>query len=227
MASIRFNGSPERMAAMKAALPDHPITDDLIPVLLKLCKKPLLEALKKEIEIYKAFPKAGRMDKLTFDTTNHKTCFMGQGFNVRSGEIFDDADLRDYRKAVGTFRHGTWNNATLLEIWGGDHFKDYKPMVRAVFSYCKGERETLPPLKFHILPLFSNKNSGTWTLDEDDKDVFRYTYLAELNGYIAMNTYKKTIKPITAQDLEKDKELSKDFELAWERKKNHATLLEI
>jgi hypothetical protein len=227
MASIRINGTPEHLAAMKAVLPKKPITDELVPLLLKICKKPLLEALKQEIEIYKAFPKRGRMDKLTFDTTNHKTCFMGQGFNVKSGEIFDDADLRDYRQGVGTFRHGTWGNATLLEIWGGDHFKDYKPMVRAVFSYCKGERATLPPLKFHVFPLFSNKESGRWTLDEDDKDVFLYTYLTELNGFIAMNTRNKKIKPITYEDLEKDKELKEDFERAWERKKNRATILEI
>lgn len=227
MASIRFGGTPERMAAIKAALPEHPITDDLIPVLLKLCKEPLLEALKQEIEIYKAFPKQGRMDTLTFDTTNHKTCFMGQGFTVKSGQLFDDGDLKDYRKAVGTYRHGTWGNATLLEIWGADHFKNYKPMVKGVFSYCKGDRTTLPHLAFHVFPLFSNENSGRWTLDEEDKDVFRYEYLSQLNGYIAMNTYNKKVKPITFEDLEKDKELQKDFELAWERKKGHATLLEI
>ena len=227
MASIRWNSTPEHIAAMKAALPDHPITDDLIPILLKLSKKHLLAALKQEIEVYKAFPKRGRMDKLTFDTTNHKTCFMGQGFNVRSGELYDDADLRDYRTAVGTFKHGTWGNATLLEIWGADHFKNYKPMVRGVFSYCKGERTTLPSLTFHIFPLFSNKSSGRWALDEDDKDVFRYKYLTELNGYVAMNTRGKKIKPITFEDLEKDKGLLEDFELAWGRKKNHATPLEL
>jgi hypothetical protein len=227
MASIRYNLTPERAAAIKAALPPRPITDELIPVLMKLCKKPLLEALKKEIEVYKAFPKKGRMDKLTFDTTNHKTCFMGQGFQVRSGELFDDADLRDYRKAVGTLRHGTWGNATLLEIWGGDHFKDHKAMVKAVFSYCKGERTTLPALKFYVFPLFSNESSGRWTLDEDDKDVYMYEYLTQLNGFIAMETRNKKIKPITYADLQKDKELREDFERAWERKKNHATLLEI
>lgn len=218
---------PERDAVIKTVLPDHPFTDDLIPLLLKLCKKPLLEALKKEIEVYKAFPKRGRMDKLTFDTTNHKTCFMGQGFNVKSGEIFDDADLRDYRRAVGTFRHGTWGNATLLEIWGGDHFKDYKAMVRGVFSYCKGERTTLPPLQFHILPLFSNKESGRWTLDEEDKDVFMYTYLTELNGFLAVEGRKKTLKVITFESMQKDKSLMEDFERAWERKKNRATPLDL
>jgi hypothetical protein len=227
MASIRWFGNPERTAAINAVLPEKPITDDLVPLLLKLCKKPLLAALKQEIEIYKAFPKQGRMDKLTFDTTNHKTCFMGQGFNVKSGEIFDDADLRDYRKAVGTYKHGTWGNATLLEIWGADHFKKYKPMVKGVFSYCKGERATLPALTFYVFPLFSHKESGGWTLDEDDKDVFRYTYLTELNGHIAMNTYNKKIKPLTFEDLEKDKSLKEDFGKAWERKKNHATPLEL
>lgn len=227
MPNIRWNHSPEKMAAIKAALPERPITEDLIPVLLKLCRKPLVEALRKEIEIYKAYPKRGRMDKLTFDTTNHKTCFMGQGFNVRSGEIFDDADLKDYRKGVGTYRHGTWGNATLLEIWGADHFKGYKPMVKGVFSYCIGERATLPRLQFHIFPLFSNESSGRWTLDEEDKNVFMYTYLSELNGYMAMNTRNKKIKPITYEDLEKDKELKEDFERAWERKRNHATPLEL
>jgi hypothetical protein len=227
MASIRWNGTPERLAQIAKVLPDHPITDELIPVLMKLCKKPLLEALKQEIEVYKAFPKKGRMDKLTFDTTNHKTCFMGQGFNVRSGELFDDADLKDYRKAVGTFRHGTWGNATLLEIWGGDHFKDYKSMVKAVFSYCKDERSSLPILKFHILPLFSNKSSGTWTMDESDKDVFRYTYLTELNGFLAMESRKKTIKPYTYDDLENNKDIREDFERAWERRKAHGTPLDI
>lgn len=227
MVSIRWNGTPEHLAEIKSVLPDKPITTELIPVLLKLCKKPLLEALKQEIEIYKAFPKRGRMDKITFDATNHKTCFMGQGFNVKSGELHGDADLRDYRKGVGTYEHGTWGDCTLLEIWGGDHFKDYKSMVKGVFSYCKGERTTLPSLAFHVFPLFSNSKSGRWTLDEADKDVFEYEYLTELNGFIAKNTRNKKIKPITYEDLEKDKELKKDFELAWERKKNRATPLEI
>jgi hypothetical protein len=227
MASIRWNGTPEHLAAIQAVLPDKPITDELVPILLKLCKKHLIAALKQEIEIYKAFPKRGRMDKFTFDTTNHKTCFMGQGFNVKSGELYGDADLKDYRKGVGTYKHGTWGDCTLLEIWGGDHFKEHKAMVKAVFSYCKGERETLPPLKFYVFPLFSNSKSGRWTLDEDDKNVFEYEYLSQLNGFLAMNTRKKTFKPLLWDDLEKDKELKEDFERAWERKKNRATPLEI
>lgn len=227
MASIRWNGTPEHLAAIQAVLPDKPITTELIPVLLKLCKKPLLDALKQEIEIYKAFPKRDRMDKITFDTTNHKTCFMGQGFQVKSGELYGDADLRDYRKGVGTYKHGTWGDCTLLEIWGGDHFKDYKAMVKGVFSYCKDERTTLPPLAFHVFPLFSNSKSGQRTLDEDDKNVFEYEYLTELNGFIAMNTRNTKFKPITYEDLEKDKELKKDFELAWERKKNRAIPLDL
>lgn len=226
MPSFKFV-DPIRDAVIKSVLPEHPITDDLIPTLMKLCKKQLLLALKKEIEIYKAFPKRGRMDKLTFDTTNHKKCFMGQGFNVRSGEIFDDADLRDYRAAVGTLRHGTWGNATLLEIWGGDHFKSHPAMVKGVFSYCKNERATLPALSFHVFPLFSNSKSGRWTLDEDDKDVYLYQYLTELNGFLAVEGRKATLKVITYEAMRKDEKLMEDFERAWERKKGHATLLEI
>lgn len=219
---FRFNGTPERLAAIEAVLPKVPITEELIPILLKLCKKPLLEALKKEIEIYKAFPKAGRMDKITFDTTNHKTCFMGQGFRVSNSE-FDDADLSDYRKAVGTFRHGTWGNATLLEIWGGDHFKEHKSMVKAVFSYCRGERTKLPSLQFYIFPLFSNPKSGRWTLDADDRAAFLTRYLIELNGQLSLYAGPK-MKPKYLYNLEKKEDLE-EFERSWQRYKNSASPL--
>lgn len=222
--NFRINGTPDHLAAIKAVLPDKPITDNLIPVLLKLCKKPLLDALKQEIEIYKAFPKRGKMNKITFDTTNHKTCFMGQGFSVSNSE-FGDADLADYRKGVGTFKHGTWGNATLLEIWGGDHFHKHKVMVKAVFSYCKGERSTLPPLKFYVFPLFSNKNSGRWTMDEDDKDSFLTEYLIQLNGTLALYSGPK-FKPKYLTELKDPKDIE-EFNRAWERRKYHGSILDI
>ena len=182
--NIRYCRNKEDLDLINRILPKEPLTIKLAEQVLKASKKYLLEVLKEEIEIYKAFPKRGKMDIKTFDTRNHKTCFMGQGFNVTNSQ-WGDADLADYRKAVGTISHGSWGNCTLLEAWGGDHYDQYPEMVKAVFSYCKGTRTTLPTLKFHIFPLFKNEKSGRMKMDDADKLEYEHEWLTQLNGELA------------------------------------------
>jgi len=212
MRLILTKPDPVRRAKIESILPKIPLTEELIPILLKTTKKYLITALKQEIEIYKAFPKDGRMLTATFDPRNHKTCFMGQAFDVTNSNV-ENGDLIEYRKAVGTYRHGTWGNATLLEIWAGDHFKDHKKMVSGVFAYCKGERATCPPVKFEVLPLFSNTKSGRWIKDDDDKEKYFDEWVTAMNGELA--NYK--LKPLKIPLEEK---WQKAFDKSWENEKS-------
>ncbi len=136
-----------------------------------ITRKELTEALIKEIEIYKAFPRAGEYKPDTFNPRNSHDCFMGQGFmaNGRGFEGWEDHDLRRYRQAVGTIVHKTWGTCTLMEIWGGDHFEKYPDMVKNVFLYCNGERTTMGKVKFWINPLYANDQSGTWDPHADEQ----------------------------------------------------------
>lgn len=213
--NIRWNGTPERIEEIQRVLPKQPITDTiLVPGLMKVAKKLLIKCLLMEIEIYKAFPKAGKMDKITFNPTHHSTCFMGQGFMVgESGSDTDDADLRDYREAVGTLNHKRWGKATLLEVWAADHFDSNRSMVKGVFSYCKGDRATLPQIKFEVFPLFENKKSGKKTFNDHDKWYAMDLYLKELNHFFVQYGQKKKVREeLSEADLA-------DFEKHWERTK--------
>lgn len=209
---LRKNSSPEKQALIEAVLPKQTLVDSIIiPGLKELVNDLLVTALRAEIEIYKAFPKTnGKLDTETFDPRNHKTCFMGQGFIVRSGGI-KDADLDDYRKAVGTFHHKEWGgNATLLEIWGGDHFKKHTDMVKGVFEYCIGIRKTLPVLKFEVVPFFMNQETGITTPDEEDRLAAMEEYRINLNGMRA----EYNLEPVDV--VEGD--YLEAFELQWDRR---------
>lgn len=212
MFNLKILRPPEELELIKRIFPEKPLTEKLIADLLKLAKKPLLETLRAEIEIYKQYPKKGRMDKLTFNPTNHKSCFMGQGFKVstESNYAAGDAWLSEYRSSIGTINHGEWGNCTLLEAWAGDHFKRYPEMVKAVFSYCRGDRTTLPIIKFHIFPLFKNKDSGRTSFDDVDKESDMDRYLIEVNGLLAQYG-RKPMKELKGDFL-------KDFEEQWRRK---------
>lgn len=176
MPLIQWNKGPEHGAAIKAALPEQPFTQTIFqPELDKLMHDTLVKWLKAEIEVFKKFPKPeARWDIETFDTRNNKECFMGQGFNMNGQGMFEawySADLQLYRKSVGTINHKTWGNCTLLEIWGGDHMKDYGDMVKDVMLYCSGKKRFLPELGFYINPLFSNDQSGKWMILPEDIEV--------------------------------------------------------
>lgn len=227
--NVRMNRNQEDLDLMNKILPKEPLTVKLAEQVLKVSKKYLLVALKTEIEIYKAFPKRGKMDYKEFDTRNHKTCFMGQGFNVKNSQ-WGDADLVDYRKAVGTISHGSWGNCTLLEAWGGDHYDKYPEMVKGVFSYCKGTRSTLPPIQFHIFPLFKNEKSGRMKFDDEDKLSYEHEWLTELNGHRATQAAYHNLKAPKPYDSVDDPKgtygkgenastLRQEFERDWERKK--------
>lgn len=168
-----MNADPNRDAAIAKVLPKEPITEGiLMPALKAAMTGPLLQCLKKELEIYKAFPKPNaKPDVDTFDPRNNKTCFMGQGFFANSHGTFEswmDVDLEKYRQGVGTIPHPEWGNVTLMEIWAADHFGEYPDMVLGAFEWCYGKRKKLPPLQFIVMP-FANKHTGKWKMDDADR----------------------------------------------------------
>ena len=173
------DNSPEGLARRE-------VIDDLLPkeTLIETILKPqinklyptLLKMLYTELEIYRKFPKKS-LDTIekakealkTFEPRNDTTCFQGKAFRVKHNSLMD-GELVEYRKAVGTFKHAEWGDATLLEIWGGDHFKDHADMVKAAFKYGSGVIKTRPVLKFHVNPLFGNKRTGKMKLTDEQKE---------------------------------------------------------
>lgn len=192
MPGIRWiDESPEgkkRTELIKSILPKKSIVGSFVqPRLMEATNDILIKALKKEIEIYKAYPKKGQYEPGTFDTRSTDSCFMGQGFkgNGFGIENWYDAELQDYRKAIGTIHHGEWGNCTLLEIWGGDHYVTHKEMVVGVMEYAYGLRNTMPELHFHVNPFFKNAKSGEMILSpavKEDQD--NAVHLNKLANYI-------------------------------------------
>lgn len=208
-------GSPEdqekRTQQILDVLPEKPIVDSFIEEEIMVCMKPqLIKALKKEIEIYKKYPKTGKYEPKKFDPQNNQTCFMGQAFkwNGAGMEGWTDADLAVYRKKVGTIAHKEWGSCTLLEIWAADHFKDYQSMVTAVFKYCWGDRKTLPKLDFYINPLYRNIKSGKFKISDGQKwERENAEHMMKLAAYIEIRDRikKSGVKNLTDLALnEKD-----------------------
>lgn len=172
---IKFTGlneDPSRQQKISEILPEQDlisaklekeIEKKLFPVLTRI--------LKEELEIYRKYPK--RMEAppkeeiKTFDPTDNKTCFMGKGFQANTH--ITDSELVQYRKRIGTIDHPNWGNCTLLEIWGGDHFISHPEMVKAAFAYGTGLRKTMPPLRFHVNPLYFNKKTGKRKLNKEEE----------------------------------------------------------
>jgi hypothetical protein len=168
-----------RKETIKNVLPKQTLIDTILMPKLNLMFPTLLKMLYAELEIYRAYPKKpleesgkAKIELKTFDARNHTTCFQGKAFTVKD-ETLDDADLRDYRNAVGTFNHAEWGGATLMEIWGGDHMKDYPEMVKQAFKYGANLINTRPVLKFHINPLFMNKKTGK-TVMTPEQQIHKY-----------------------------------------------------
>lgn len=182
MAYIRVNASPEREKKIQEVLPVAPLTQTILMPALEQLQEPLLQMLRAEIEIYKAFPKEnGTFDLEQFNPRNHKTCFLGLGFFSTGQGEWQDADLVRYRRGVGTLHHPVWGNAvTLLEIWGGDHFEKYPDMVKGVYAYCY-DQGPLPKLFFRANPFIVTENTGTFYLDEEDEAEQRLQQTAAEN----------------------------------------------
>lgn len=181
---ISLNNSPEKQQKIKEALPARPLIDTILhPHLDSLMSTVLLDILKKEIEVYKVYPKNnGKYDPEKFNPRNHKTCFMGMGFFANGQGGMEDSDLPVYRQGVGTLHHPTWgDHVTLLEIWGGDHFEKFPDMVKAVYDYAFGYRDTMPEVVFLVNPLVFSKDSGTFLMDEEDLAERRFMQLAAEN----------------------------------------------
>jgi hypothetical protein len=172
-----IDNSPEgqkRKATIEAILPRQTLIDSILMPKLDLMMPTLLKMLYAELEIYRAYPKAPLKEKSsaieelkTFDPRNNTTCFQGKAFKANGN--LTDKELNDYRKAIGTFNHSEWGDATLLEIWGGDHFANYPHMVKSAFKYGANITNTKPILKFHINPLFKNNKSGKTKLTPEQK----------------------------------------------------------
>jgi hypothetical protein len=179
--TIRFENdkTPERDKLIKKVLPTETIIGSILePAIEKRLFDVLAECIKKEIEIYRAYPKDPSIsgdDKKetpaemleTFDPRNNNTCYMGKAFKANREAI--DADLRDYRKAIGTIHHPVWGDCTLLEIWGGDHFEDHNEMVVGVFKYGMNLTDTCPEIKVYTNPLFKNKLSKEFKISEEQQ----------------------------------------------------------
>lgn len=207
---LRYNDTPERAALRKEILPKQDMIEAImIPALKSKMKSVFVDILKQEIEIYKAFPKSGKMDVKTFDTRNHKTCFQGQAHDVKNGPV-QSADLAEYRQAVGTLPHSVWGRCTLLEIWGADHFEKFPLMVTNVFRYCKGELKNCPTVKFEVMPLFNYSETGKYKTDEDDREVALNRYRIQMNGERAEYGLKP-MKEVKGEWLQ-------DFEALWKNK---------
>ena len=183
MVSIRFiDTTPAGVARdekIKALLPQESLVETMLKPKIDLMYPLLLKMLYAELEIYRAYPKkpldeAGKakIAVKTFDARNATTCFQGKAFNVKD-HTYNDGDLHDYRKAVGTFNHAEWGDATLMEIWGGDHMKDHAEMVTQAFRYGANLINTRPVLKFHVNPLFMNGKTGRTKLTDAQK-IYKY-----------------------------------------------------
>lgn len=180
---VRYmDSSPEgkaREAKIKKVLPEETLVCSMLMPRIDVLFPMLLKMLYAELEIYREYPKKpldesgkAKIALETFNARNHTTCFQGKAFEVRD-HMYGDADLHDYRKAVGTFNHAEWGDATLMEIWGGDHMKGYPEMVKQAFKYGTNLIKTRPVLKFHINPLFKNECSG-YTKLTDDQKIHKY-----------------------------------------------------
>lgn len=192
MPGIQFtDNSPEgkkRQELIAQVLPEKPIVEEFLqPRLMEAMEDVLVKSLKKEIEIYKAYPKSGKYDMKTFDTRSPDRCFMGQGFkwNGVGAENWTDAELQEYRRRIGTLAHMEWGDVTLLEVWGGDHFEQWPEMVQGVMRYCWGERKTLPDIQFHVNPFFKNKVTGKMVLSADmQADNTNREHLYKIAAYL-------------------------------------------
>jgi hypothetical protein len=180
---VRYSDtSPEGLARtkiIKNILPKESLVQTFLAPKVDAMYPTLLKMLYAELEIYKAYPKkpleeSGKAKAAvkTFEPRNHTTCFQGKAFEVKD-KTFGDADLRDYRQAIGTFNHAECGDATLMEIWAGDHMKEYPKMVIQAFKYGANLIKTRPVLKFNINPLFMNKTSGKTLLTKEQK-IYNY-----------------------------------------------------
>lgn len=178
MPIIRFkeeSDEPNRAEIIDNLLPKETLIDEILEPKIEERMFPIIaKCVREELEIYRAFPKRTHKEdkprevEKSFSPLNNKTCFMGQAF--KSNDEWVDAELVEYRKRVGTIDHPIWGNCTLLEIWAADHFKDHREMVQNAFNYGFGYRNTKPPIKVFVNPLFKNKLSGKFELDKEQKE---------------------------------------------------------
>lgn len=162
-------GDDARRKKIEKILPKQTIVKQFLePEIEKKLFKTLAECIRKEVEIYREFPrKKSLKDKPVedFDPRNNGTCFMGKKFKA-NGDGITDYDLDVYRKAIGTIHHPVWGDCTLLEIWGGDHFEENFEMVRGVFDYGMKLSDVCPEIVVKVNPLFKNDNSKEFLLSE-------------------------------------------------------------
>lgn len=170
----------ERQNLIDGLLPKQTLIASILePSIEKKLFGIIAKMIKTELEIYRQYPKRTMPDAEVkkemvkdFDPRHPKTCFMGKAF--KSNYNATDVELAKYRKAIGTIPHPLWGDCTLLEIWGGDHMKDYGKMVIAAFKYGAGIIDTCPPIKVHVNPLFQNSKSGEFQTTDEEKEEAEY-----------------------------------------------------
>lgn len=168
--------SPQRDEKIKKVLPKESIISTILePSIEQRLFDVIAECIKKEIEVYRQYPKNSEHVKKkkksveTFDPRNNGTCFMGKAFRG-NGDGVTDYELAVYRKAIGTINHPTWGDCTLLEIWGGDHFEEHNEMVVGAFKYGMNLTNQCPEIKVYTNPLFQNKKSKEFHLSDAQKE---------------------------------------------------------
>lgn len=168
---IKLNGEEPRN------LPARTIIEEILePQIAERLFDVLALCVSKELDVYREQPLVvfGDTDAVkavkTFDPQDNRTCFMGKKFNNDGVESYV---LREYRKAIGTIKHPVWGSATLLEIWGADHFKAHREMVIAAFQYGYGVTNVKPDVHFFINPLFQNKATGRNKREEEGLEYKR------------------------------------------------------
>lgn len=215
-----------REAKIKKLLPDVSLVDTFLMPKIDIMYPMLLKMLYAELEIYREYPKKpleesgkAKLAVKTFDPRNHEDCFQGKAFNVKD-HIAQDAELGDYRKAIGTFNHAEWGNATLMEIWGGDHMKDYPDMVTEAFKYGANLIKTRPVLKFHVNPLFMNSKSGITKLSPDQK-IHKYDMDLLLAKAITwgVRTKKESNRAADARSIRSEKAQKREDDKYLEQRK--------
>lgn len=170
-----------RRELIESILPKQTIISSILePSIEERLFNILSKCIKEELEVYRKFPKrtalkeesTAKLEVKDFDPRHPTTCFMGKAF--KSNNKITDSELRDYRNAIGTIPHPVWGKCTLLEIWGGDHIAEHKEMVIAAFKYGAGIIKNCPTIKVFINPLFQNKDSGIFTVTDEEREEHEY-----------------------------------------------------
>lgn len=114
-------------------------------IVLKHLRAAVINALREEIELFRASESAKLLDERTFDPMNPDYCFLGQ--TGQNGPSYGWSN--HYRTTIGLVPcdFKPLLLMTPLETWSAHYWRiGDKMVVLAVLRYIKGETDTLPEL---------------------------------------------------------------------------------